>query len=132
MMKLKSAMIALSQQLSKTIAPIFFAAGALNFIFNNPAFGFEGNPILNGVIFFIGYPITKAFADTIEKQINDEWDRAVALILLWFDSFMFFLAGVYSLALGTIPDIVGIPMLIAILLSSAVLLYRIWKYKWFG
>lgn len=130
-MSVKQAVIRLSKLVSGTIPIIFFIAGLLNLIFNNPMFGFEGNILANAAIMFIGFPATKALDNAIGDRVSDEWDKAVLKLLLWFNSFMFFIAGIYSLTFGTLPDMIGIPMVVLVLFSSAVFLYRLWKWRWF-
>ena len=130
-MSVKRTIIRLSKLLADSISIIYFIAGLLNLIFNNPIFGFEGNMIANAAIMFIGYPATKFLNDAIGNNVNDEWDKSILRILLWFNSFMFFIAGLYSLTFGMIPDMIGIPMIALVLLSSAVFLYRLWKWRWF-
>ena len=130
-MDIKKLIIKLSNPLSKTISVIFLTAGLLNLFFNNPEFGFEGNILINAVILFVGYYVAKTLDKAIDGQITDEFDKAVSKILLWFNSFMFLIAGIYSLAIGTIPDEIGIPMVISVIISSAVLLYVLWRWWWF-
>ena len=130
-MSVKKTIIRLSKILSDGISIIYFIAGLLNLIFNNPIFGFEGNMLANAAIMFIGYPATKLLNNAIGDNVSDEWDKAILKILLWFNSFMFFIAGLYSLTFGIIPDIIGIPMTALVLFSSAVFLYRLWKWRWF-
>lgn len=130
-MSVKKAIVRLSNLLSNTISIIFFIAALLNLIFNNPVFGFEGSMIANAAIMFIGFPSTKAFAIAIENHVTDEWDKAILKIFLWLNSFMFFIAGLYTLTFGAIPDKIGIPMVAVVLFSSAILLYRLWKWRWF-
>ena len=130
-MDIKKLIIKLSNPLSKTISVIFLTAGLLNLFFNNSEFGFEGNILINAVILFVGYSVAKTLDKAIDGQITDEFDKAVSKILLWFNSFMFLIAGIYSLAIGTIPDEIGIPMVISVIISSAVLLYVLWRWRWF-
>ena len=131
MNRISKIIITASKKLSKTIAWIYFLAGILNVVFNNSFFGAEGNFILNLIIFAVGYPMTKCLTDIIEKNISDEFDRAVSIMLLWFNSFIFLAAGIYSLTFGEIPDIIGIPMVTLLLISSALFLVRLWKWRWF-
>lgn len=124
-------LIKASEGLTKTISVLYLLAGILNLIFNNMFFGSEGNLIVNGIILFVGYPLVKKLVEIIKANITDELDCAVAVMMLWINSFIFLFAGVFSITIGEIPDSLGIPMLVLLMASSFILLMRLWKWRWF-
>ena len=124
-------LIKASEGLTKTISVLYLLAGILNLIFNNMFFGSEGNLIVNGIILFVGYPLVKKLVEIIKANITDELDCAVAVMMLWINSFIFLFAGVFSITIGEIPDSLGIPMLVLLMVSSFILLMRLWKWRWF-
>ena len=124
-------LIKASEGLTKTIRVLYLLAGILNLIFNNMFFGGEGNLIVNGIILFVGYPLVKKLVEIIKANITDELDCAVAVMMLWINSFIFLFAGVFSITIGEIPDSLGIPMLALLMVSSFILLMRLWKWRWF-
>ena len=124
-------LIKASEGLTKTIRVLYLLAGILNSIFNNVFFNGEGNLIVNGIILFVGYPLVKKLVEIIKANITDELDCAVAVMMLWINSFIFLFAGVFSITIGEIPDSLGIPMLALLMVSSFILLMRLWKWRWF-
>ena len=124
-------LIKASEGLTKTIRVLYLLAGILNLIFNNMFFDGEGNLIVNGIILFVGYPLVKKLVEIIKANITDELDCAVAVMMLWINSFIFLFAGVFSITIGEIPDSLGIPMLALLMVSSFILLMRLWKWRWF-
>ena len=124
-------LIKASEGLTKTISVLYLLAGILNLIFNNMFFGSEGNLIVNGIVLFVGYPLVKKLVEIIKANITDELDCAVAVMMLWINSFIFLFAGVFSITIGEIPDSLGIPMLVLLMVSSFILLMRLWKWRWF-
>ena len=124
-------LIKASEGLTKTIRVLYLLAGILNLIFNNVFFDGEGNLIVNGIILFVGYPLVKKLVEIIKANITDELDCAVAVMMLWINSFIFLFAGVFSITIGEIPDSLGIPMLALLMVSSFILLMRLWKWRWF-
>ncbi len=131
MEKFNQIIIKISNRLSQTISILYLLAGILNVIFNNYFFGAEGNLIINGIILSLGYPLVKKLVEIIKTNITDELDCAVAVMLLWINSFIFLFAGIYSITIGEIPDCIGIPMVALLVLSSFIFLMRLWKWRWF-